>query len=104
MNSLKVDSYRNCYTPSQSSRRSSNKGAVQYCQMQIPVKNILCVREVPNSHIYPKSRITLLIENPSTKNMPLAVEDEFAGSVKQWTEAIKEAEKKQDTVKFHGWG
>ncbi|MBQ9246212.1 hypothetical protein IJ182_08100 [bacterium] len=89
-----------CYIPDKEDSTRSSKASIQYRQMQVPVKDILCVREMPDCYINPKSVVTLIEKNPNTGNLPLVTEYEYAGSLDDWKNACEKAQAKNTTVKL----
>ena len=81
----------NNYRPRHPEQALCKRGFVYYCNKKIPVNDILCIREVPESRIHPKSIVTIVERNPDT-DLPIATEYEYSGSQGQWINACKKAQ------------
>ena len=80
---------------------SSDKAMIKYNDMLIPAKDIVCVRQIPDSY-KPKSMLTLIENNPKN-NMPLTTEYEYNGSETQWQNAIQAAQETDSVVDLDYW-
>ena len=73
----------------------NEKPVVIYENSEIPVENILCVRDAWDNYgsICPKSRITMLEDGPNPENPKIATEYEYLGSAQEWTDACEKAKR-----------
>ena len=91
----------NYYVPNKSSEKKYHSGIIKYHGAEIRARDILCIREVPNSYVYPKTRITLREKNPDYTS--LVTEYDYPGTLEQWVEAIKQADK-NGSAELNLWG